>query len=135
MTPEAETILLNKITQVMRDLHEHGTEDGEAMFMLGAGADHVCKTGQAPTWAALKSRLSDTETLGLLAQIDVEGQAAVAKDQVKQAYALQILGLSVAAIGAQSPQIRTAAGLMDDLIATALGNYRKHASKGATPLN
>ncbi len=135
MTPEAETILLNKITQVMRDLHEQGADDGEAMFMLGAGADYVCTTGQATTWTALKSKLSGTETIGLLTQIDAEGQAAVAKGQVKHAYALQILGLSVAAIGAQSQEIRTATRLMDDLIATALGNYRKHASKGAAPLN
>ncbi|MGB3336231.1 MAG: hypothetical protein WBA73_03535 [Devosia sp.] len=134
MTPEAETILLNKITQVMRDLHEQGANDGEAMFMLGAAADYVCKTGQAASWPALKARLSATETVGLLAQIDAEGQAAVAKDQLKHAYALQILGLSVAAIGAQSPQIHTAIGLLDDLLAKALGNYRKHASKAA-PLN
>jgi hypothetical protein len=135
MTPEAEAILLNKITQVMQDLHERGTDDGEAMFMVGAGADYVCKTGQAATWAALKSKLSTTETLGLLAQIDVDGQTAIAKGQDKQAYALQLLGLSVAAIGARSQEIRTATGLMDDLIATALGNYRKHASKKAPPLN
>ena len=135
MTPEAETILLNKITQVMRDLHEQGTQDGEAMFLLGAGADYICKTGKAATWSTLKSKLSATETIGLLTQIDAEGQAAVAKGQVKHAYALQILGLSVAAIGAQSQEIRTATRLMDDLIATALGNYRKHASKGAAPLN
>jgi hypothetical protein len=41
----------------------------------------------------------------------------------------------VAAIGAQSQEIRSATGLMDDLIATALSNYRKHASKKAPPLN
>jgi hypothetical protein len=135
MTPEAETILLNKITQVLRDLHEQGSGDGEAMFMLGAGADYVCATGKAPTWPALKARLSGTETVGLLAQIDAEGQAAVAKGQNKHAYALQILGLSIAATGAQSPEIRTATGLMDDLISRAIGNYRKRGSKGPAPLN
>ena len=135
MTPEAETILLNKITQVMRDLHEQGTQDGEAMFLLGAGADYICKTGKAATWSTLKSKLSATETLGLLAQIDVDGQAAMANNQPRQAYALQILGLSVTASGAQRPEIRAASALLDDLIATALNNYRKHAPKGATPRN
>lgn len=135
MTPEAETILLNKITQVMRDLHEHGTDDGEAMFLLGAAADYVCKTGQSATWPALKARLSHTETMGLLAQIDVEGQAALAKNQSKHAYALQILGMSVTAAGAERQEIRAASALLDNLIGTALSNYRKHASKGATPLN
>jgi hypothetical protein len=134
MTPEAETILLNKITQVLRDLNEQGASDGEAMFMLGAAADYVCKTGQSATWPALKARLSNTEAVGLLAQIDTEGQAAVAQGKTKQAYALQVLGLSVTAIGAQSQQVQTAIGLMDDLIARTLSNYRKHASKAA-PLN
>jgi hypothetical protein len=134
MTPEAETILLNKITQVLRDLNEQGASDGEAMFMLGAAADYVCKTGQSATWPALKARLSNTEAVGLLAQIDTEGQAAVAQGKTRQAYALQVLGLSVTAIGAQSQQVQTAIGLMDDLIARTLSNYRKHASKAA-PLN
>lgn len=128
MTPEAETILLNKITQVMHDLQQQGANDGEAMFILGAAADYVCTTGQAPTWPALKSKLSPTETLGLLAQIDAEGQAAVENDQRKHAYGLQILGLSVAAIGAKEPRIGAAIRLLDDLIATALENYRKYAS-------
>ena len=128
MTPEAETILLNKITQVLRDLQQQGASDGEAMFMLGAAADYVCTTGKAATWPALKTKLGAVETLGLLAQIDAEGQAAVEKGQVKQGYALQILGLSVAAIGAQDPQIGTAIPLLDDLISKALENYRRYAS-------
>ena len=135
MTPEAETTLLNKLNQVMRDLHEHGASDGEAMFYLGAGADYVCTTGQTPTWPALKSGLSAAETVGLLAQIDTEGQATAARGQIKQGYALQILGLSIAAIGASDPRILTAAGLLDDLIVQALANYRKHGPKGPAPLN
>lgn len=129
MTTEAESILLNKITAVLRDLQEQGTNDGEAMFMLGAGADHLCKTGAAADWSALKGRLGTTETVGLLAQIDSEGRAAVANGQHKQAYALQALGLSVAALGAGNRDIRTAASLLDDLIATALRNYRQYASE------
>lgn len=135
MTADAEAILLNKITQVLRDLQEQGASDGEAMFMLGAGADYLCTAAEASNWSALKSKLSATETLGLLAQIDAEGQAAVAKDQIKHAYALQILGLSVAAIDARRPDTHTATRLIDDLIATALNNYRQHASKGAPTLN
>jgi hypothetical protein len=135
MTPEAETILLNKLNQVMADLHEQGAADGEAMFYLGAGAEYVCKTGQAPAWPALKSKLSAVETVGLLAQIDTEGQAAAAKGLGKQGYALQILGLSIAAIGARDPQIHAATSLLDDLIVAALGNYRKHGPKGPAPLN
>lgn len=132
MTPEAESILLNKITEVLRDLHEQGADDGEAMFILGAGADYVCTTGQAATWPALKAKLSAAETIGLLAQIDSEGNAAAAKDQIKQAYALQILGLSVAANRAQSQQVHAATDLLDDLIIRALGNYRQYAANKPT---
>lgn len=135
MNAEAETILLNKITQVLRDLHEQGANDGEAMFMLGAGAVYVCQTGQSTTWPALKARLGTSETVGLLAQIDAEGQAAVAKDQIKQAYALQILGLSVAASGARGEQITAATELLDGIIVSALDNYRQYASTKATPPN
>ena len=66
MTPEAETILLNKLTAVIRDLRDHGADDGEAMFILGAGADYLCQTAEVATWPALKARLNATEKLGLL---------------------------------------------------------------------
>ena len=135
MTADAETILLNKITKVLGDLQEQGARDGEAMFMLGAGADYLCTSADAASWSDLKSKLSATETLGLLAQVDAEGQAAVARDQIKHAYALQILGLSVAAIDAQRPDTRAATRLIDDLIASALTNYRQYAAKGAPTRN
>jgi hypothetical protein len=129
MTPEAETILLNKLTTVIRDLHEQGADDGEAMFMLGAGADYLCQTAGVAAWPELKARLGSTEKLGLLAQIDKEGQAANAEGKVKLAYALQILGLSVTATAAESPHVHAAASLLDDLIVPALANYRKHATR------
>ena len=129
MTPEAETILLNKLTAVIRDLRDHGADDGEAMFILGAGADYLCQTAEVATWPALKARLNATEKLGLLAQIDKEGQAANAEGKVKLAYALQILGLSVTATATENDHIRAAASLLDDLIVPALDNYRKHATR------
>ena len=129
MTPEAETILLNKLTTVIRDLHEQGADDGEAMFMLGAGADYLCQTAGTATWPELKARLGSTEKLGLLAQIDKEGQAANAEGKVRLAYALQILGLSVTATAAESEHVHAAAGLLDDLIVPALANYRQHATR------
>ena len=129
MTPEAETILLNKLTAVIRDLRDHGADDGEAMFILGAGADYLCQTAEVATWPALKARLNATEKLGLLAQIDKEGQAATGAGKVKLAYALQILGLSVTATATENDHIRAAASLLDDLIVPALDNYRKHATR------
>lgn len=135
MNSQAEAALLNNLTEVLRDLHERGTQDGEAMFYLGAGADWICKTGQETEWPALKPKLSTVETVGLLAQIDAEGRTAVAKGQDKQGYALQALGLSIAAIGAEDPKIQAARDLLDDLIVTALANYRKHAPKGPAPVN
>jgi hypothetical protein len=135
MTTEAKAILLSKISKVLRDLHDEGARDGEAMFMLGAGADYLCITGETASWPALKARLGNTEMLGLLAQIDAEGQAATASNQVKHAYALQILGLSLAATRAGSDEVAAATGLLDDVILSAHTNYRNRPSNGATKVN
>ena len=125
MTPEAETILLNKLTAVLADLRDQGANDGEAMFMLGAGADYLCQTAGVTSWPALRTGLNPTEKLGLLAQIDKEGQTAATEGKVKLAYALQVLGLSVTATAAESEHIHAGASLLDDVIVSALANYRQ----------
>lgn len=134
MSSPAQTILLNKLTAVLADLQESGAEDGEAMFMLGAGADHLCSSIEVENWPAFRQRLDARAMTGLLAQIDSEGQAALAEGKAKHAYALQALGLSLTATGfSQDEAIRNAAALLDEVIARALALYRQNAPGPARP--
>ena len=126
MTPEAETILLTKIATVLDDLRREGAENGEAMFLLGTAAANLVDMGKAGNWAQLKQKLSSAEIVGLLRQIDAEGNRMLDEDKVNFAYALQIIGMSLAASGGENPQLRQGASLLDDIIETTLVNYRNY---------
>ena len=126
MTPEAETILLTKIAALLDDLRREGTENGEAMFLLGTAAANLVDMGKAGNWAQLKQKLSSAEIVGLLRQIDAEGNRMLDEDKVNFAYALQIIGMSLAASGGENPQLRRGASLLDDIIETTLVNYRNY---------
>ena len=126
MTPEAETILLTKIATLLDDLRREGTENGEAMFLLGTAAANLVDMGKAGNWAQLKQKLSSAEIVGLLRQIDAEGNRMLDEDKVNFAYALQIIGMSLAASGGENPQLRQGASLLDDIIETTLVNYRNY---------
>ena len=126
MTPEAETILLTKIAALLDDLRREGTENGEAMFLLGTAAANLVDMGKAGNWAQLKQKLSSAEIVGLLRQIDAEGNRMLDEDKVNFAYALQIIGMSLAASGGENPQLRQGASLLDDIIETTLVNYRNY---------
>ena len=126
MTPEAETILLTKIATLLDDLRREGAENGEAMFLLGTAAANLVDMGKAGNWAQLKQKLSSAEIVGLLRQIDAEGNRMLDEDKVNFAYALQIIGMSLAASGGENPQLRQGASLLDDIIETTLVNYRNY---------
>jgi hypothetical protein len=127
MITETENKLLADLTTVIADLHAGGTEDGESMFMLGAGADRLCSFRDTQTWAGFKSALSPADIVAQLRQIEIEGQAAVSAEQGTRAYALQALAFSLAAITARQDITQAGAALLDSVIESALKNYRTHA--------
>lgn len=135
MTTQAETTLLAELTAVVSDLHSSGMEDGEAMFMLGAGADRLCTMRKSQNWAGFKASLGAPDIIALLQQIDAEGNASVQAEQGRQAYALRALALSLATINARQDVTKAGAALLDTVIEAALDNYRTKAkpAQGTVP--
>jgi len=127
MTTEAETELLAELTAVVSDLHSTGMEDGEAMFLLGSGADRLCTIRDTQSWAGFKSSLTDADILSLLQQIDAEGNSSVHAEKGRHAYALQALALSLASTNAQQDTTKAGVALLDQVIEAALTNYRTQA--------
>ena len=135
MTPETQTILLSKITAVLDDLRREGMENGEAMFVLGSAAARLVDMGKRQTWRDLKAVLTPTDVLQLLQEIDTEGNRMLDEDKVNFAYALQIVGMSLAASGGDDPQLLQGASLLDDLIETTHTNYRNYVQTRTAPPN
>ena len=127
MTDQTESKLLADLTAVVADLHAGGTQDGESMFMLGAGADRLCSTRDSETWSAFMTTLLPADVMALLRHIETEGRAFVEAKQGSRAYALQAIAFSLAATTARQDMTLAGAALLDSVIESALNNYRTHA--------
>lgn len=135
MTSPTQNALRVQLATLLEDLRVTGSEDGEAMFMLGAGADRLASLAEVQSWSELKAKLIPADVLALLQQIDLEGKQALADDKIKHAYALQALGMSLAATGNADPLVRAGAELVDQVIEETLTNYRNYAANAAGAVN
>jgi hypothetical protein len=135
MTPDAEAILLTKVTALLGDLRREGTENGEAMFLLGSAAANFVDMGKVATWREFKALLSTSDIIQLLQQIDTEGNRLLDEDKVNFAYALQIVGMSLAAARSENTNLREGASLLDDVIETTLTNFRNYLRTRPDPVN
>ncbi|WP_137152626.1 hypothetical protein [Devosia sp. FKR38] len=127
MNTQAETELLAQLAEVVANLHDGGMQDGQAMFMLGAGADRLVSIRAHNNWSHFKAALTPADTIELLQHIDAEGNTALREEKGRQAYALQALALSLAAKDAELDTVRAGAALLDQVIESALSNFRTHA--------
>ncbi|MBU1304269.1 MAG: hypothetical protein KKF33_01955 [Alphaproteobacteria bacterium] len=127
MNPQAETELLAQLTEVVANLHDGGMQDGQAMFMLGAGADRLVSIRAHNNWSHLKASLTAADIMELLQHIDAEGNAALRQEKGREAYALQALALSLATVDAEQDTTKAGAALLDQVIESALSNFRTHA--------
>jgi hypothetical protein len=127
MNPQAETELLAQLTEVVANLHDGGMQDGQAMFMLGAGADRLVSIRAHNNWSHFKASLTAADIMELLQHIDAEGNAALRQEKGREAYALQALALSLATVDAEQDTTKAGAVLLDQVIESALSNFRTHA--------
>ena len=136
MNTESRTILLRKIAALLEDLRREGMENGEAMFLLGTAAANLVDMGkELSSWTGFKAVLTRSDIIQLLQHIDTEGNRMLDEDKVNVAYALQIIGMSVAASGSDNQQLQQAGALLDDVIEKTLINYRNYVQTRTTSLN
>lgn len=135
MTTENHIILLSKITTLVRDLRDGGTENGEAMFLLGSGAASFCDPHEMASWREFKASLTANDVISLLRQIDTEGNRLLDEDKQTFAYAIQIIGMSLAATSSDDARLQQGASLLDDIIETTLINFRNYVRTQKPPLN
>ena len=132
---ESQEILISKITKLVQDLRQDGTGNGEAMFLLGSAAAEFCDPDGVPTWRQFKASLNDTNVIRLLRQIDTEGNRLLDEEKLTFAYAIQIIGMSLAATSSDDSRLKYGASLLDDIIETTLINFRNYIRARTTSLN
>jgi hypothetical protein len=102
---------------VLSDLQQQGSQDGEAMALIGTlGAEIASKLNQ-PTWTAAKAALDSAGYAELLSAFQKQGNALHQGGETKKAYAIQALTVSLlAASQRQDAQVLAGERLLDSLI-------------------
>lgn len=124
---EHEAQFKQRLAAVLEDLKDSGMQDGEAMFFLGNFASRVCDSAGKVGWTDVKNVITTNDYDRLLKEFETEGNRLHAEGSAKAAYALQAMAISLVARTQTDPQVRSGETLLDIVIDTAIGNYRKHA--------
>ena len=120
-----------RLAAVLEDLKVSGVEDGEAMFFLGNFATRVCDSVKKVGWTDVKNVITTADYDRLLKEFETEGNRLYREGNLKAAYALQALAMSLVARTQADPQVKSGEVLLDIVIDSAIGNYRKHAKPKA----
>ncbi|MET3924651.1 hypothetical protein [Devosia sp. 2618] len=135
MTTENQSALRSQLVSIIENLRTTGANDGEAMFLLGGGANRLRELTDAPTWTAFKAKLQPVDVARLLKDMDAEGNAMQQQDKAKHAYALRALAVSLATTGNQVDVIQGGAILLDQIIEETLVNYRNYVKQQTASVN
>jgi hypothetical protein len=122
-----------RFVAVMQDLRDGGSRDAEAVWLLGSLAATIVDTARAKSWSALKQQLTRTDHDGLLRDFQKSGNAFHEEGKVKQAYAVQILGMSLIARTQRDADILAGNDLLDEIIERSIATYRR--SRGPQTVN
>lgn len=121
-----ETDFKHRFVAVLQDLNEAGTRDPEAVAMIGTLAADIARPLKAPSWSAAKEALTTEGYDELLTSFRERGNALHKEGEIKQAYAIQALALSlVAQTQRADTDMATGEKLLDALIDAAMARARR----------
>lgn len=123
-TPEQD--FKQRFVAVLQDLQTDGKNDPEAMAMIGNLATDLIDKAKAKSWRGLKQGLTREAYDGLLEDFRREGNAQAKAGRMKQAYAIQVLAVSLIARTQLDRQMQQGDRLMDELVDAAVGMWRRH---------
>ncbi len=113
---------------VMKNLHTDGRKDPEAMWLTGSLAARLVDKSRQGSWTQFKATRTKRGYDQLLADFSVEGNAYHSQGKVKQAYAVQLLAMSMIARYQKDEDVQYGLKLLDEMIDRAIVNYKKNKS-------
>lgn len=120
-----------RFVALLQDLRSNGGKDPEAMFLIGSLAARLVDTAKQPSWAALKGTMTPQAYAKLLSDFEAQGNAFHQQGKPKQAYATQVLAISMIARTQNDADVRAGEGLLDEILGFLIAAYRK--AKAADP--
>lgn len=122
-----------RFVAVMKDLHENGESDQEAMFFVGSLASTLMKRDNSPSWPAFKSNLKPVDYSLLLSDFEKQGNKFHRDGKRKHAYAVQLLAMSVVAMTQTHRDVTEGNKLLDQYIARLVRAFRKAEAMTTKP--
>lgn len=114
-----------RFVALMQDLRSDGAQDAEAVWTLGSLAATLIDAARAKSWPALKRQLAPADYDGLLRDFQKSGNAFHQEGKHKQAYAVQVLGMSLIARTQQDPDVQAGDKLLDEIVERSVRIYRR----------
>ena len=122
-----------RFVAVMKDLHENGQPDQEAMFLIGSLASTLMKRGNSPSWPTFKSTLKPVDYSLLLSDLEKQGNKFHKDGKRKHAFAVQVLAMSVVADSQTHRDVTEGNKLLNQYIAGLVRAFRKAESMTPKP--
>lgn len=115
-----------RFVAMMQNLRTIGLKDLEAVWLTGSLAARLLDRSRSASWRQFKTTRTKRGFAKLLSDFEAEGNAFHGQGKLKQAYAIQLLAMSLIANSQKDPDVKAGEGLLDDMVDHMIGYYRKH---------
>jgi hypothetical protein len=124
-----------RLVAVLRDVKESGSQDPEAVWLIGSLATRLIDLYKLRTWSEFKQKLTPDAYDQLLRDFEKQGNDFHKQGKAKAAYAIQLLAISVICRTQRDPEVRQGEKLLDGLIGSTVTAYRKASATEAAKAN
>jgi hypothetical protein len=129
MTTNKREDLKQRMAVVLKDLKENGRSDPEALALVGSLAAELTNKTRTQTWASLKQKMTQGLYEEMMRDFQANGNELFKAGRKRHAFAIQVLGISLAASTQRiDAEMRQGELLLDAMIDNCLKAY-KIASK------
>lgn len=114
-----------RFVAVLKDVHENGKNDPEAMFLIGSLAARLLDRAGHKSWGSYKASMTPQVYAQLLGDFEKQGNAFHKDGKKKHAYAVQMLAISLIAPTQKDPEVLAGDRLLDSMLDFLVASYRK----------
>ena len=124
--PTKEEEFKERFIAMMQNLRTIGIKDMEAVWLTGSLAVRLIDRSRSVTWKQFKTTRTKRGYDKLLADFEIQGNGFHSQGKSKQAYAIQLLAMSLIVSTQKDPDLQVGEGLLDDMIDYMIDYYRKN---------
>lgn len=124
--PTKEEEFKERFIAMMQNLRTIGIKDMEAVWLTGSLAVRLIDRSRSVSWKQFKTNQTKRGYDKLLADFEVQGNGFNTQGKKKQAYAIQLLAMSLIVQKQKDPDLKIGEGLLDDMIDYMIDYYRKN---------